>query len=310
MKISKELVDYLTNQTGVKQRELIEKDIYLHLLLKELEDSEYFRTNYVFKGGTCIIKCYLGYYRFSEDLDFSWINQQIFLNKTEKQIRKQLSEEITTLGKLLVQISEKLNLDFELNKQDQHYMEFGGSNKFVTFKLWYESIELRTKQFIKIQINYVEKFSYKFRKLKVMGLFIDINKREFKFLYPDAAQILSKPLAVLAYDIREIAAEKVRAILTRRGIKTRDFIDLYMIQKHKNINIYEIEGQIVDKTLAMLKYEKYHKNLLEKSKHRPTFRTYDEEKLLLEPLDPQFLQFINNFNKFIDTLTTRILQNM
>lgn len=36
---------------------------------------------------------------------------------------------------------------------------------------------------------------------------------------------------VLAYDLREILCEKVRAILTRRVQKLRDFYDLYMLDR-------------------------------------------------------------------------------
>jgi predicted nucleotidyltransferase component of viral defense system len=31
--------------------------------------------NFLFKGGTCLMKNYLGYFRFSEDVDFAWKDQ-------------------------------------------------------------------------------------------------------------------------------------------------------------------------------------------------------------------------------------------
>ena len=65
------VIDYLATETGIGDKSLIEKDLFLHLLLYELSKDRFFKENLVFKGGTCLIKCYLGYYRFSEDLDFT-----------------------------------------------------------------------------------------------------------------------------------------------------------------------------------------------------------------------------------------------
>lgn len=83
----KELIDYLAEKLHIDARELIEKDLILHRILIELISNSHFAENYAFKGGTCLMKCYLGYYRFSEDLDFTWIDQRIFENKSGKQIR-------------------------------------------------------------------------------------------------------------------------------------------------------------------------------------------------------------------------------
>jgi hypothetical protein len=51
----------------------VEKDMMLHRLLGSLQES--FRSDFLFKGGTCLIKVYLGYYRFSEDLTLPGVNR-------------------------------------------------------------------------------------------------------------------------------------------------------------------------------------------------------------------------------------------
>jgi len=71
--IKREFIEYLADKIGTERKELIEKDVLLQALLIELTKDAKFKDDYVFKGGTCLIKCYLGYYRFSEDLDFSYI---------------------------------------------------------------------------------------------------------------------------------------------------------------------------------------------------------------------------------------------
>jgi predicted nucleotidyltransferase component of viral defense system len=51
--------------------EVVEKDYILGWLLFGLSREPQIQQEWVFKGGTCIKKCYLETYRFSEDLDFS-----------------------------------------------------------------------------------------------------------------------------------------------------------------------------------------------------------------------------------------------
>lgn len=49
----------------------IEKDYVLNWLLIGIADSESLKDKWIFKGGTCLKKCYFEQYRFSEDLDFT-----------------------------------------------------------------------------------------------------------------------------------------------------------------------------------------------------------------------------------------------
>lgn len=51
--------------------DVIEKDYVLGWLLAGIADSAELRETWVFKGGTCLRKCYYETYRFSEDLDFT-----------------------------------------------------------------------------------------------------------------------------------------------------------------------------------------------------------------------------------------------
>ncbi|NJE26450.1 hypothetical protein E3E22_07440 [Thermococcus sp. MV5] len=72
MKDYSEFIQLITEKSGIKKPELVEKDIVLQTILKNLYLNEYFSQNYLFKGGTCLVKCYFGYYRFSVDLDFTF----------------------------------------------------------------------------------------------------------------------------------------------------------------------------------------------------------------------------------------------
>ncbi len=71
----KEFFEHLNWLAKPNRPDIIEKDYHLHRLLKRMSLHDYFKENLVFKGGTCLVKAYTGYFRFSEDLDFTWKDQ-------------------------------------------------------------------------------------------------------------------------------------------------------------------------------------------------------------------------------------------
>jgi predicted nucleotidyltransferase component of viral defense system len=63
----RQAVDYTARQTGFSPR-LIEKDYFCSVVLEYLAARD---AELSFKGGTCLAKVHGGFYRLSEDLDFS-----------------------------------------------------------------------------------------------------------------------------------------------------------------------------------------------------------------------------------------------
>jgi predicted nucleotidyltransferase component of viral defense system len=55
---------------------VVEKDYVLGWLLAGISSNAALTNSWVFKGGTCLKKCYFETYRFSEDLDFTVINEE------------------------------------------------------------------------------------------------------------------------------------------------------------------------------------------------------------------------------------------
>ncbi|MFA5381620.1 MAG: nucleotidyl transferase AbiEii/AbiGii toxin family protein, partial [Candidatus Micrarchaeia archaeon] len=74
----------IAKNKGLKNKEYIEKDYYLDLILYELS---LLSKNLVFKGGTALYKIY-GFPRFSEDLDFSTIEKIEDIEIIEKIAKK------------------------------------------------------------------------------------------------------------------------------------------------------------------------------------------------------------------------------
>jgi len=105
------------------------------------------------------------------------------------------------------------------------------------------------------------------------------------------------------YDIREILTEKIRSILTRQGIKARDFLDVYLISKKQQIELEDMYDPIVSKTQFMLDlYKKYRENL-EAKKDLVTsqpFRWDEEKGLLLQQIDEKaFFKFLEKLKPFL-----------
>jgi len=304
--IEPKLIDYLAEKSGIKDKGLIEKDFIIQSLLVSFSKNSYISKNFVFKGGTCLVKCYLGYFRFSEDLDFTFINQNLLKNKSEKKIRSLLSVEINKLIEIISDISNSNGLDFNAEKNNKKYVEFGGSNKFLTLKIWYISSVSKLEQFIKIQINFLELFMYKLKELAAGPLF-SVQKKEAEFLFPDYSSILLAKPKLIVYDIRELLLEKVRAILTRREIKARDFVDVFLIAKKLNKNLSEFKESIILKTAFVLRYEKYRENLEAKTHLKEWVRAGQEHYLLLKPLNG-FEQFLRENELFLNELVRGILK--
>lgn len=69
-----------------------DKDWALGHFIDAIYSVEKCRESLVFKGGTCLKKCYFPDYRFSEDLDFTSIDPKF---KLDKQLLKQVTRLVT-----------------------------------------------------------------------------------------------------------------------------------------------------------------------------------------------------------------------
>ena len=64
----------VADETGLTPS-VVEKDYVLGWLLAAIHENDTLSKTWVFKGGTCLKKCYFETYRFSEDLDFTLIDE-------------------------------------------------------------------------------------------------------------------------------------------------------------------------------------------------------------------------------------------
>ncbi|NJE62102.1 nucleotidyl transferase AbiEii/AbiGii toxin family protein [Thermococcus sp. 21S7] len=287
-----EFIQLIAEKSKIGKPDLIERDVILHTILKRMYSSNYFAQNYIFKGGTCLVKCYFGYYRFSVDLDFTFMNQEKWGGLSKRSRRKALVGEAQKVGDLIEAIAGYIGLEFNAELQNRRYVEFGSGSKMVTYKLYHPCKE---GGMIKVQVNLVEDIIFEPRRLTARTLLSGISLSENDKLYfYDFLDDYSE-VEVLAYDPREILAEKVRAILTRRVQKLRDFYDLYLLYQH-GLRIADYKDEIIRKVVSAMNYEKYRENLRRnRNLFNAGFNVRDEYEvyLLNTKVDKGFTEFLD-----------------
>lgn len=83
----RDLISIVANKLHIPES-AVERDYYIVLLLKNLENSEY-ADKCVFKGGTSLSKCYPGSIeRFSEDIDLTFLGMELSDKICDKNIKK------------------------------------------------------------------------------------------------------------------------------------------------------------------------------------------------------------------------------
>jgi predicted nucleotidyltransferase component of viral defense system len=241
-------------------KEMIVKDLTLSYILQEMADHKQRNPfspfkKIIFKGGTLLAKSYLGYHRISEDLDFTYKDNKKLntLSNTEKKekIKTFLKEEFLPA---LSQICEKYGFDFdheEINKKETKYCPIKSNLYFNKFHVYVNEKENNP---IKIEINFCEELFYETNNSKI----IHLNPNSKHLIFP------LKEIEFESYSIKEILIEKIRAIITRNGIKERDIYDLFLLQI-KGHNVFEIDEQsIIEKIKQGIGYRKNFKKEIKK----------------------------------------------
>jgi predicted nucleotidyltransferase component of viral defense system len=213
---------------------LLEKDYYLTKILQKISEKKI--NNLVFKGGTCLNKCYLGFYRLSEDLDFVY-NQDV-KDLTKLQIKR-------ILDRLRRELFSTLNeIEFKTNKElgkGWKMLTSAEDPKIIGLEIItnYNSIIDNSVQTIKLEISFRKKLK---KPTKIMAI-----KHEFVDALGDP--ILRKDVEIEVIDLIENFAEKFRALVIRKNVAIRDIYDIYFILKN---NLVKIDKELVDLILVKI----------------------------------------------------------
>lgn len=105
---------------------------------------------------------------------------------------------------------------------------------------------------IKFQVNFTELLMYPPSRQEAHSLLRGDPPAALVLLDDELTAAYAKPIAVDCYDLREIVAEKGRAILTRQGAKVRDVLDLYWLERAHGVRLGAQLDDVAAKTRFVL----------------------------------------------------------
>lgn len=185
MALDNAFLDWVCDASKIKKRHLVEKDFYLHSLLGEIAKNEYLQSRLLFKGGTCIVKAYVPYYRFSEDIDFGWQDPGIWANKSKKRIEKDCLIEIKRILEELEMIAGSLNLGFNPKIDEREGVFISNSGTKVTMHFIYSSSTPTIQGRLKMEINLQDLIKYPICSNVTLRSFIGPFQNEMGALFED-----------------------------------------------------------------------------------------------------------------------------
>ena len=208
--IGKDEILAFADETGLTPN-VVEKDYVLGWLLAAINTNPVLSQSWVFKGGTCLKKCYFETYRFSEDLDFT-LRDQSHINEAI------LKEQFTSIAEWLYEETgieiptDRLVFDIYANPRDRQSCQG---------RVYYRS--------------YFSKGKHSLPKIK-----LDLTADEV-LVMPSTLRPVFHPYSdappdgiyIDSYDYPEVFGEKVRA-LGERG-RPRDLYDVINLFRNDNL---------------------------------------------------------------------------
>ncbi len=217
-------------EVGVRDQQ-IEKDYVLSWILKGVAQHEQLSKTIVFKGGTVLKKIYFEDYRFSEDLDFTLLNNEI----TNEQI-------FTWFKETFEYVREEANIPLEIIDNNEH--EDGGINFYISYTgpLGGQGNNKR----VKVDISRSETLEFEpIMKAVIIG-YSDLEEHQ-----------------LLCYPLEEVLVEKMRTVMQR--MQARDFYDIwFLLEQHgmdAAFHMKEFAKKCASKNLDHLDF---HKKLAER----------------------------------------------
>ena len=183
---------------GVRDQQ-IEKDYILSWILQGVATQSELSKAIVFKGGTVLKKVYFEDYRFSEDLDFTLLDDNI----SNQQIFGYFNE-------VFEYVREEANIPLEIIDNNEH--EDGGINFYISYIGPLGG--MGTNKRVKVDISRSEQLQFEPTLQNVFLTYSDQAKHK-----------------LLCYTLEEILVEKLRSVMQR--MQARDFYDIwYLLEIH------------------------------------------------------------------------------
>ena len=183
---------------GVRDQQ-IEKDYILSWILQGVAMHKELSNVIVFKGGTVLKKVYFEEYRFSEDLDFTLLKDNI----SNQQIFEYFNE-------VFDYVKEEANIQLKIIDDNEH--EDGGINFYISYVGPLGGMGANKR--VKVDISKSEKLQFEPVEKNVITTYTDQEDHK-----------------LLCYSLEEILVEKLRSVMQR--MQARDFYDIwYLLETH------------------------------------------------------------------------------
>ncbi len=189
------------NRLGVRDQQ-IEKDYILSWILQGLSQHEELSRTLAFKGGTVLKKVYFQDYRFSEDLDFTLLDDGID--------SKTILDWFTDVFKF---VKEVANIPLTIIDTNEH--ADGGINFYISYTGPLGGTGANKK--VKVDISRSEKL---------------VSNPELKDTILGYSDQESHKL--LSYTLEEILVEKLRSVMQR--VQARDFYDIWYLVENQGMD--------------------------------------------------------------------------
>lgn len=198
--ISRADLDERVREWGLAEH-VVEKDYALGWVLWGIGSDERLSTSWVFKGGTCLKKCFIETYRFSEDLDFTVLPGGPIAQ----------AELASVLTDVLRRVGDESGINFDIRPP---LLKPHSSGRYTEGRIYYQGPR-RAREAASIRLDLSS--SEQLARPPVL--------RRIAHPYPAP---LPEPGTVRCYAFEEVFAEKIRAMGERgRPRDLYDIINLY-----------------------------------------------------------------------------------
>lgn len=259
-------------EAGVRDQQ-IEKDYVLSWILKGIAQHEQLSKSIVFKGGTVLKKIYFEDYRFSEDLDFTLLNNaRRPASRRSGPDRQEIPNEqiFAWFKETFEYVLEEANIPLEIIDNNEH--EDGGINFYISYvgPLGGQKANKR----VKVDISRSETLEFAPVIKPVFESYTDLD--EYK---------------LLCYPLEEVLVEKMRSVMQR--MQARDFYDIwFLLEQHgmdpafhmnefakkcasKNLNHLDFPKKLAER---LLQYKgRWQSSMSEQIKDLPGFEQVERE---------------------------------
>lgn len=194
---------------------LIERDYCLSWFLFGLAYSP-LKEKLIFKGGTALRRCYFQDYRFSEDLDFTLIDETS-LDKILKEFEK-----------IFMWTRDESGIAFEHVRQ-----ELSTENTHTFYISYIGPLPGKEKE-VKVDIAFKEKIIHQAQEKGIIKT------------YEEYSDFLSEPM-IRVYSLEEVAIEKICALFSPSRNEPRDLYDIHYLIEEAEVDISRLINDIDEK---------------------------------------------------------------